>query len=475
MTAQAAENLTYDPSNAYLPEHGLSPTDLTDLGPKLDAARAEVWADLQLLRSGDPIPEHKKPLDAGFIDLPDRLLTDHRAHPETSELSRILLAADQLRSTVDRVVVIGIGGSYMGTRSLFEACCHPYHNELSRANRADRPRLYFAGYNVSNDATGGLIEILSNSRSDELKDRWGIICVSKSGDTLETAIAFRQFFNLLREGTQGTDWLSKLVWLVTGPESKLHQFAKKSLSTEVFFIPPDVGGRYSIFTACGLLPAAVLGLDIVQLLEGAIAMTNRFRSDGVGSSPVLDFVGICHLMEHRQGAGMRLLSLWDQNLEALGFWYDQLLSESLGKKEQGATPLTVVNTRDLHSRGQQHQQGKRDKLITNVILQRVRRPPQPIGPSDSDHDGLNRIAGKTLPEIAKAALDGTTQAYKEDNRPTTNIYLPAADEFSLGQLYQMLMLATSLEGYLIGINPYGQPGVEAYKKHMKSFLFGRSS
>lgn len=471
MTRQAAETLTYDPSNAYLPEHGLSPTDLADLAPKLDAARAEMLLDLQLLRSGNPIPEQKKPLDAGFIDLPERLLTDHRTHPETSELSRILNAAEQLRSTVDRLVVIGIGGSYMGTRSLFEACCHPYHNELSRAERADRPRMYFAGYNVSNDATQGLIDILRDSRAAELNERWGIVCVSKSGDTLETAIAFRQFYNLLRDATQGTDWLKKLVWLVTGPESKLHQFGKQFLETEVFFIPPDIGGRYSIFTACALLPAAVLGLDILQLLEGATHMTQRFRSDSVGSSPVLDYVGVSHFMEQRQGAAIRLLSLWDQNLEALGFWYDQLLSESLGKAERGATPITVVNTRDLHSRGQQHQQGKRDKLITNVILKNVRRKPLPVGPSDSDHDGLNQVSTKTLPEIMKAALDGTAQAYKEDDRPTTNIYLPAANEFSLGQLYQMLMLATSLEGYLIGINPYGQPGVEGYKKHMKSFLF----
>jgi glucose-6-phosphate isomerase len=261
-----------------------------------------------------------------------------------------------------------------------------------------------------------------------------------------------------------------LVYLITGPESKLHNFAKKSLETDVFFIPPDVGGRYSIFTACGLLPAAVLGLDIIKLLEGAGAMTSRFQADSANSNPVLDFTGVCHLMEQR-GATIRVLSLWDQGLEALGFWYDQLLSESLGKKEQGATPITVVNTRDLHSRGQQHQEGRRDKLITSVTVPKTRREPLPVGHSDSNYDGLNSISDKTLPEIMRAAIDGTNQAYKEDSRPTTNINLPAADEYSLGQLYQMLMLATSVEGYLIGINPYGQPGVQAYKKHMQSLLF----
>jgi glucose-6-phosphate isomerase len=261
-----------------------------------------------------------------------------------------------------------------------------------------------------------------------------------------------------------------LAVIVTGPGSKLHRWAEFELATGVFSIPPDVGGRYSIFTACGLLPAAVLGIDVVKLLQGASSMTARFRSDSVGSSPVLDYTGVCHLMEQRRGTTIRVLSLWDQSLEAFGFWYDQLLSESLGKAEQGATPITAVNTRDLHSRGQQHQEGRRDKLITNVILKRVRRDALPVGSSDYGDENLDEISNKTLPDIMKAAIDGTIEAYKEDHRTSTNIYLPGADEFSLGQLYQMLMLATSLEGYLLGINPYGQPGVEAYKRHMKSFL-----
>ncbi len=471
MSNHSFELLTYDPSNAFLPEHGLSHDDLPEIASKLETAREQLFADLRLIRSGGEVPIEKKPLDAGFIDLPDRLLADHRANPAVSELSRISRAAEELRSIVDKVVVIGIGGSHMGTRSLFEGRCHPYHNELSRAERNNRPRMYFAGYNVDNDTAQGLLDILGRGEPfPRLEDRWGIIAVSKSGGTLEPVIAFRQFYNVLRQASKGTDLERKLALLVTGPESDLHKFGERELDTDIFFIPNDVGGRYSIFTACGLLPAAVLGLDIVKLLEGASAMTSRFQTDTAGSNPVLDFTGVCHLMEKR-GATIRVLSLWDQCLDALGFWYDQLLSESLGKKEQGATPITVVNTRDLHSRGQQHQEGRRDKIITNVILEKTRREPLPVGHSDSNHDGLNPISDKTLPEIMRAAINGTTQAYKEDHRPTTNINLPAADEFSLGQLYQMLMLATSLEGYLIGINPYGQPGVQAYKKHMKSLLF----
>ncbi len=467
--------VTYDPSNAYLPEHGLRPTDLVELAPRLEADRQKMFADLELIRpKGQPF-KPEKPLDAGFIDLPDRLLAEHRDNPESSELSRILITAEGLRAVIDRLVVIGIGGSYMGTRSLFEALCHPYYNHLTRTERDGRPRIYFAGYNVDNDATQGLLDVLGQGQGARgLEDRWGIVVVSKSGNTLETAIAFRQFLRVLRQAPDSADWVSKSVVIVTGPGSKLHEFGKRELATDVFFIPPDVGGRYSIFTACGLLPAAVIGLDIIKLLKGASAMTARFQSEKVGSNPVMDFAGVSHLAEKRRGADIRVLSVWDQRLEAFGFWYDQLLSESLGKAGQGATPITVVNTRDLHSRGQQHQEGRRDKLITNVILKSVRREPLPIGASDYGQDSLDEIAGKTLPEVIKAAIDGTTQAYKEDHRPSTNIYLPALDEFSLGQLYQMLMLATALEGYLLEINPYGQPGVEAYKRHMKSFLHSRS-
>jgi glucose-6-phosphate isomerase len=179
------------------------------------------------------------------------------------------------------------------------------------------------------------------------------------------------------------------------------------------------------------------------------------------------------LMETRRGATMRVLSTWGKGLEAVGLWYDQLLSESLGKNGQGATPLTVVNTRDLHSRGQQHQEGRRDKLITNLIVENTHREWIAIEPSDFDQDSLNSLSGKTLPDILQAAFLGTNQAYADEFRRTATIRLPRLDEGSLGQLFQMLMIATVAEGRLVGINPYGQPGVEAYKKNMNAILRGK--
>lgn len=464
--------LKYDPAAALLEKTGISQSELDDLAPRLEAARSEVIADLELWRSGGEVPADKQPLDAGFIDLPDRLLAEYREHRDDSEVGQILAAAKRIASQVDRVVSLGIGGSYMGARALFEACCHPYHNELPRGERGGRPRIYFEGNNVDNDASQGLLDLLGREEAaSALEEQWGIVVISKSGGTLETAVAFRQFLAALRQSC-GRDpkKIAELVLPVTGQGGKLHQLVQELGCPDVFFIPDGVGGRFSVMTAVGLLPAAILGLDIVKLLEGAAAMTARFQTAAPGHNPVLDYTGVCHLMEANRGATVRVLSAWAKGLEAAGLWYDQLLSESLGKQEQGATPITAVNTRDLHSRGQQHQEGRRDKLITNVIVEEWRRDRLAVGRSDLDQDQLNSLSDKTLPDIMSAAIAGTNQAYREDGRPTTNLTLPRLDEAALGQFFQMMMLATVVEGRLIGINPYGQPGVEAYKKYMQQNL-----
>jgi glucose-6-phosphate isomerase len=361
----------------------------------------------------------------------------------------------------------------MGARSLFESCCHPYHNELSRQAREGRPRMYFAGRNVDNDSTQALLDLLRSCTGGAADQRWAMVVVSKSGGTLEPAVAFRQLLRALRESTEKEqDLLPELVMPITGSGSQLYNLAEALGCKTYFDIPEGVGGRFSILTAVGLLPAALLGLDIVKLVEGAAAMNARFKSEPAGRNPPLDYAAVCQLMETRRGATIRVFSFWSDALEAVGFWYDQLLSESLGKNDRGATPVTVVNTRDLHSRGQQHQQGRRDKLITNVIVDSYRRESLQVGESDLDQDDLNKIASKTLPQIMSAAIEGTRQAYREGKRPTADIHLPKIDESSLGQLYQMLMLATVVEGRLVGTNPYGQPGVEIYKKHMNSILRG---
>ncbi len=455
-------SIRYKPDGVFLQPGGITADQFNSLKTELTAAQTEVLADAESWAAGDDVPTEKAPLDAGFLLLPNRLLDELATGGAKSELGRIKSTADRLAKEVDRVVVLGIGGSYMGARACLESCCHPYYNDVAKSERGGRPAIYFEGNNVDNDALQGLIDLLGSG------GKWGIVVISKSGGTLETAASFRI---LLRELAKSVgDDVARYVVPVTGTSGKLFDLAKSIGCDEIFPVPDGVGGRFSVLSAVGLLPAAIMGLDIEKLLTGAAGMNEHFAELSPGKNVVLDYVGVCHALEKFCGCDIRILSTWGKRLEAFGLWYDQLLAESLGKKEQGAFPLTIVNTRDLHSRGQQHQEGKRDKLITNVIVEGFDRKPIAIGESDHDQDKLNDLAKKTLPDVLAAAIAGTNKAYADDHRPTADIIVPKLNEASLGELFQMMMLATVAEGRLIGINPYGQPGVEAYKNNMNAIL-----
>jgi glucose-6-phosphate isomerase len=469
------ELLRFDPNGAFLDTTGISRAQLRALAPQLEAARHTVLhEDVDQYAQPQTIPPEKQPLDAAFFPLPEQMLAEYRAQRAASEVGRILATAQRLGELVDRVVVLGIGGSYMGALALMNACCQPHFNELDRGRRGGRPRMYFAGNNVDNDATQGLLQLLGTARpASTCDERWAIVVISKSGGTLETAVALRQFLAALRASC-GNDpvLLRQLIVPVTGRSGRLFELAQALACPELYYVPDGVGGRFSVLSPVGLLPAAILGLDVIRLLQGAAAMNAHFRTAPVGSNVVLDFVGVSHLLERERGCTVRVLSVWSAALEAAGWWYDQLLAESLGKSARGATPLTAVNTRDLHSRAQQHQEGRRDKLLTNVIVDAWRTDPLAVGASELDQDRLNQHADRTLPEIMAAAIAGTNEAYRDAGRPTTNLHLPRVDEYCLGQFFQMMMLATVVEGRVLGINPYGQPGVEAYKRNMNRILAG---
>lgn len=449
---------------AVVRETGVTVEDLNWIWPRLLACRDEVLAEVELKKRGEAPPPDKQPLDSRFVDLPERLLT-----ADKKELQRLQARCGEFTKQLDRVVILGIGGSYMGARALFEACCHPYHNELSREQRQQRPRIYFEGNNVDNDAVVGLLELLQADPDTP----WGIVVISKSGSTLETAAAFRVFVEALKDHCQLQNApVSERILVVSQQDSRLWRLCGRLgvPARNMFGFPADVGGRFSVLSAVGLIPASLIGLNVEELLGGACRANQVFRENTPENNTILRYVAICHLMEWRRGASIRVLSTWGKRLEAVGLWYDQLLSESLGKNGQGATPLTVVNTRDLHSRGQQHQEGRRDKLFTNLWYESPTCPVVTIPRWDCDEDQLNRLAGKSLVEVLHAARKGTTQAYAEDLRRSAELILPKLNESSLGELFQFLMLATVVEGRLIGINPFGQPGVEAYKRCMQQFL-----
>lgn len=462
--------IRFDPTGAIGNDLGVSRGDLEALRPALEAARNEILnVDLSLWDQQQAIPDDKSPLDTAFIEGPAELLAEYHRDRRGSELGRIVATAKRLRDQVDRVVVLGIGGSYMGAAALMQSCCQPYFNELSRAARGGRPRMYFEGNNLDNDATQGLLQLLGERTNDEWSRHWAIVVISKSGGTLETAVALRVFLRELQKSLPPDATLGDWVIPVTGRSGKLAQLADALGCRERFAIPEGVGGRFSVLTPVGLLPAAILGLDIVALIRGAMAATEHFRSAPFGENAILDYVAINHLWENR-GATTRVLSIWNKSLEYVGYWYDQLLAESLGKSEHGALPLTTVNTRDLHSRAQQHQEGRRDKIFNNLVVDQWRFDPVQVGAREQDQDDLNRLQRHALPQLMDAAIRGTNRALRSDRRPTTSLHLPQVDEYFLGQLFQMWMLATVVEGRLLGINPYGQPGVEQYKKCMTEIL-----
>jgi glucose-6-phosphate isomerase len=457
-------------------KHFASAARLKDLTPRLMQCRSQVAADREMRN----VPPEMQPLDAGFIDLPQQLLDQFRRKGDASDLGRCLALANRLREEADRIVLLGVGGSSLAPRALFEALRSAHHNELPPESRLGVPRIYFAGDSFDNDSLQELLDLLQITCVDpeQREERWAVVLISKSGATWEPAIAHRVF---RREATEfyglRSPWLTQLFAAVTGPTSRLRELFKAigHEEAEVLTVPDNVGGRFSAFTSAGLVPAAVMGLDARALLLGAAAMSKRFLEEPFERNPVLQFAGINHLMAEEYGKPLRVLSVWSRKLEAVGRWYEHLLSESLGKQGRGPTPLTLVQTRDLHTQSQRQQDGPRDRMVNNLVVRTPRTVPIAVQMADHNQDDLNVLNRRTLPELQNAALRGVTQAFHEVARPSADLVMPALSEHALGQLLQLLMLATVVEARLMGINPYGQPGALTYRRHMAEQLRGETA
>lgn len=463
----------WNPLTEMRTKHLLAPARLKAISQQAMQVRSQVATERELQQ---PPPE-MRPLEAGFIDLPQRLLDQHRRKGDTSDLGRILNKATRLRELVDRAVILGIGGAYLGSHALYEALVHSYHNELPSKTRLNVPRIYFEGNNADNDAIQDLLELLENTcvDPDMREERWGLIAISKSGDALETMVAHR----ILRtECTKyygpSNEMLRDVIVPITGPTGKFRELSKSYgySDEDILTIPENVGERFSVFTAAGLLPAATMGLDVRAMLLGASAMTRRFLEEPFERNPVLQYAAVNYLMAEELGKPVRVMSVWSKKLEGLGLWYEHLVAESLGKSGRGPTPLTAVQTRDLYSRGQQHQEGPRDKVFNHVAIKAPRTPPVLLGMNDHNQDELNALNRKGFPDIMTASFRGTNQAFIDTARPTAEIMLPVLSEHTMGQLLQMLMLATVVEGRLMGINPYSLPGLEPVRRNMKQALKG---
>ena len=425
--------IRFDTSNAapFLPADWL-----TSRLPRLETARTQ-------LENGSGLGGEY----TGWVHLP----RDY----DKAEFARIQAAAERIRGDSQALVVIGIGGSYLGARAVVELLHSPNFNLTHK----DGPEIYFAGNGLSSDA---MLEVI-----DLVKDKdFSVNVISKSGTTTEPAVAFRIFKALLEE-KYGKEGAKKRIYATTDA----HRGALKGLADaegyEEFVVPDAIGGRYSVLTAVGLLPIACAGVDIAALMEGAAQAMEELARPGA-DNPAWQYAAARHAL-YTGGKKVEILAAYEPSFRFFGEWWKQLYGESEGKEGKGLFPASVEFTADLHSMGQYIQQGQRILLETVVKFAKSRR--SITIPNDPDNvDGLNFLTGKPLQFVAEQAMRGTLLAHVDGGVPNLVLEAEGRDERTVGQLIYFFEYACGLSGYLLGVNPFDQPGVEAYKKNMFALL-----
>ena len=412
--------------------------------PDLLAIESEVAAAHEMLLEGTGAGSQYRE----WLNLPSR-----EPNPEAF---RILLAAERIRNDSEVCVVVGVGGSYLGSRAAMELLQGPHHN--IGKGKGD-PQIFFAGNTVSTRSWNELIRLLKD------KD-FSVIVISKSGTTMEPAMAFRSLRWML-ERKYGTDGANKRIYAVTDPvDGALRQMAEEK-GWESFSIPVGVGGRYSVLTAAGLLPMAVAGLDILEMLQGAMDAKENYAL-GSFENPVWQYAAVRNLL-YRGGKAIEILESFEPGFKLFGAWWQQLFGESEGKAGKALFPATAELTADLHSISQLIQEGKRNLIETMVRFD----PPENKVTIDSDWkdlDGLNYLEGKTLDFVEEKAFLGTVSAHVDGGVPVIVMDCGELNERTLGELFYFMELSCGVSAYLLGVNPFNQPGVEHYKQNMFQLL-----
>ena len=387
----------------------------------------------------------------GWIDLP----VDY----DKEEFARIKAAAEKIQSDSEVLIVIGIGGSYLGARAAIEFLRHSFYNSVSKEIRKT-PEIYYAGNSISSAYLTDLLQVVGD------RD-FSVNIISKSGTTTEPAIAFRIFKELL-EKKYGKEGAAKRIYATTDKARGALKNLADEEGYETFVVPDDVGGRYSVLTAVGLLPIAVSGADIDKLMEGAASAREQALNSEFDQNPALQYAAIRNIL-HRKGKSVEVLANYEPALHYVSEWWKQLYGESEGKDQKGIFPASVDLTTDLHSMGQFIQDGSRIMYETVMCVENSRSEvvlqEEPV-----DLDGLNYLAGKTVDFVNKSAMNGTILAHTDGNVPNLLVTIPAQDEYSLGQLFYFFEFACGVSGYISGVNPFNQPGVESYKRNMFALL-----
>lgn len=387
----------------------------------------------------------------GWIDLPSNY--------DKEEFARIKKAAAQIQSDSDVLIVIGIGGSYLGARAAIEALSHSFYNELPKEKRKT-PEIYFAGNNISSTYMNHLLDLVDG------KD-FSVNVISKSGTTTEPAIAFR-IFRAELEKKYGKEAARKRIYATTDREKGALKKLSNEEGYETFVIPDDVGGRYSVLTAVGLLPIATAGINIDEMMQGAAEAAVEFSNPNVAENASYQYAAVRNAL-YRKGKATEILVNYEPSLHYVSEWWKQLYGESEGKDYKGIFPAAVEFSTDLHSMGQFIQEGNRNIFETVIQVKEV--PSHITIESDpADLDGLNFLAGQTVDFVNKKAFQGTLLAHTDGQVPNLVVNVEDLTPHSFGYLVYFFEKACGISGYLLGVNPFDQPGVEAYKKNMFALL-----
>ncbi|KSU59464.1 glucose-6-phosphate isomerase [[Bacillus] enclensis] len=387
----------------------------------------------------------------GWIDLP----VDY----DKEEFSRIQKSAEKIKNDSDILLVIGIGGSYLGARAAIEMLNHSFYNALPKEKRST-PQVLFLGQNISSTYMKDLMDLL------EGKD-FSINVISKSGTTTEPAIAFRIFRKMLEE-KYGVEEAQKRIYATTDKAKGALKTLANDEGYETFVVPDDVGGRYSVLTAVGLLPIAVSGVEIEQMMKGAAEAREDFSKSELTENPAYQYAAVRNVL-YNKGKTIEMLINYEPGLQYFSEWWKQLFGESEGKDQKGIFPSSANFSTDLHSLGQYVQEGRRDLFETVIKVQEPRHELK-IEKADSDLDGLNYLAGETVDFVNNKAFEGTLLAHTDGGVPNLIVEIPAMDAYTFGYLVYFFEKACAMSGYLLGVNPFDQPGVEAYKVNMFALL-----
>ena len=387
----------------------------------------------------------------GWIDLP--------VNYDKVEFGRIKEAAAKIQRDSDVLLVIGIGGSYLGARAAIEALRHGFYNSVSKEIRKT-PEIYYCGNNLSSTYISELVQVIGD------RD-FSVNVISKSGTTTECSVAFRLFKEML-EKKYGKEGAAKRIYATTDKARGALKTLADAEGYETYVVPDDVGGRFSVLTAVGLLPIAVSGADIDKLMEGAANAREYCLSKDFDDSDVMKYAAVRNVM-YEKGLGMEILGNFEPALHFVTEWWKQLYGESEGKDGKGIFPAGVDFTTDLHSLGQFIQDGTKNHFETFINVEKPRAAVI-MQEEAEDLDGLNYLAGKEVDFINKCAMEGTILAHVDGGVPNIRIDMTEIDELALGELFYKFEFACGVSGYTLGVNPFNQPGVESYKKNMFALL-----